>query len=78
MMHMITFHLIPRTFYDGKIVVKGLTNITNMVKTGEFAWFDNKLSLQNFISDEFGRSGMCNFYLTASIITTNFAMIFPV
>ena len=78
MMHMITFHLIPRTFYDEKIVVKGLTNITNMVKTGEFAWFDNKLSLQSFISDEFGRNGMCNFYLTPSIMITNFAMIFPV
>ena len=65
-------------FYDRKTVVKGLTNITNMVKTGEYAWFANKLSTQFFISDEFGRNGVCNFYMTAPVITINYAMIFPV
>ena len=78
MNYMITFPLIPRLFYDGKILVQGQTNITNMAKTREFAWVDDELSLQYFISDEFGRDAVCNFYLTASIITTNFAMIFPV
>ena len=76
---MITFPLIPRLFYDGKILVQGQTNITNMAKTREFAWVDSKLTFQYFISDEFDRDAVCNFYtLTTPVATSNFAMIFPV
>ena len=65
-------------FHDGKILVKGYTNISKMVQTKQFAWISNKLALKNFISDEFSGDAMCNFYLTSPIATSNFAMIFPV
>ena len=68
----------PRLFHDEKIVVKGFTNITNMVRTKQFVYVENKLTLQNFISTEFSRDAVCNYYLTLPAVTTNFAMIFPV
>ena len=49
-----------------------------MVRTKKFAWVDNELNIQDFISNEFGRNAVCNFYLTQNIVTVNFAMIFPV
>ena len=54
------------------------TNVTKMVRTKKFAWVDNELNIQDFISNEFGRNAVCNFYLTPNIVTINFAMIFPV
>ena len=66
-----------RLFHDGKILV-GYTNITSKVKTKQFAWIESKLPIQNFVSDEFGRDAVCNFYATSPIATTNFAMTFQV
>ena len=66
-----------RLFHDGKILV-GYTNITSKVKTKQFAWIESKLSIQNFVSDEFGHDAVCNFYVTSPIVTTNFAMTFQV
>ena len=68
----------PRMFYDQKIVVKGLTNITDMLRSKRFVHVENKLTLQQFISNEFGRDAVCNYYLTLPAATVNYAMIFPV
>ena len=67
-----------RLFHDGRILVQGYTNITSKVKTKQFAWIDSKLPIQNFVSEEFGRDPVCNFYVTSPIVTSNFAMTFPV
>ena len=66
-----------RLFHDGKILV-GYTNITSKVKTKQFAWIESMLSIQNFVSDEFGLEAVCNFYVTSPIATNNFAMTFQV
>ena len=65
-------------FYDQKIVVKGRTNITDMLRAKRFISVENKLTLQHFISNEFSRDAVCNYYLTLPAATVNYAMIFPV
>ena len=65
-------------FYDKKIVVKGRTNITDMLRAKRFVYAENKLSLQHLISNEFSRDAVCNYYLALPAATVNYAMIFPV
>ena len=72
------YHSCPRMFYDVKIVVEGRTNITNMLRAKRFIYVENKLTLQHFISNEFSRNAVCNYYLTLPAATVNYAMIFPV
>ena len=66
-----------RLFHDGKILVE-YTNIASKLKTKQYAWIESKLSIQNFVSDEFGLDAVCNFYITSPIATNNFAMTFQV
>ena len=49
------------------------------IKSGEYAQVCENLSAQKVISDEFGKNGLCQFYITSEhLFSLSFGMIFQV
>ena len=65
-------------FHDGKVLVKGHAKVIEMVKSREYAYVENKLTLQNFVAEDFSTSAVCNYYLCQHSIAVNFGLAFPV